>query len=240
MTKGYIKIDRSLLAYLDRSQPLSKFEAIIDILQSVVGSDYYDVTTHGKRVRLAKGHVILSISDCQRRWNWTPMAVRLFIQRLIADGVLTSKGTINNVGTVYLVANTLNNTHNNILNALNTNGFSVTNNTPNSTPNNTPHLSYKEVIIKKKEKERNFSVSPDQWKRFKRWAAQNIPAISGQITPQRYAEMKDTAEGDTNDMGQALIYICYTTKDLSTYDTIVKTKPWKTDAPKSNASSQGA
>ena len=240
MTKGYIKIDRSLLAYLDRSQPLSKFEAIIDILQSVVGSDYYDVTTHGKRVRLAKGHVILSISDCQRRWNWSEKAVRLFLARLIADGILTPMAVLNKIGTVYKVAVTQKDTQKGIVNLLNVSDINDVRGTQEGTQEDGHHLSYKEVIIKKKEKERNFSVSPDQWKRFKRWAAQNIPAISGQITPQRYAEMKDTAEGDTNDMGQALIYICYTTKDLSTYETIVKAKPWKTDAPKSNASSQGA
>lgn len=238
MSKGFIKIDRSLLAYIDRTKPLSRFEAITDIIQSAVGSDELVVTTHGIKVRLSKGHLIMSIADCQRRWNWSEKAVRLFIARLISDGVLTKVGQISKVGTVYNVVGMQKDTIKGIVNYLIVNNLNNTKGTDEGTDEGTTHLSYKDKITKKKEKRKNFNVSDEQWKRFTAWAGQNIPGIAGQITAELYGRMMEDAK-DTSEMAEALIHIAHNGISIDKYTDIIKQKPW-TEGHRSSGSSREA
>lgn len=230
--RGFVKIDRTLLELIDRTQPLSKFEAAIDIVQYAMLKDSV-VTSHGTKVELHKGQVLLSLYDCQKRWNWTKKAVRCFIATLCGSGFLAYVGNVCNVGSVYNVyAETLMGTLRGTPNTLEDNELSSTEGTPKGTPKGTPHLILNKKINKKKEKEKEKeSFGPgmptkEQWFRFRNWAAQNAPNILRQITPTQYETMRQQAGGDTGTMAEALTYMEHKRLGIDKYNETLTDKPW--------------
>lgn len=225
--KGYVKIDRNLLALIDRQRPLSRFDAAIDIIQLMTAKDLI-VPTHGVKVRLAKGQVILSVSDCMKRWNWNNRrSTQEFICYLIGINLITPVATISKVGTIYQVSTNMStNMSTNNMQEINMLGNQVS--TQASTENATNYLLYQERILSKK---KNLSISsdsptPEQWFRFINWAGQNIPKMARQITPELLTDMQRIS-GNNGMLAEALTWMEHKDISIDQYQNIINTQPWK-------------
>lgn len=229
--RGFVKIDRTLLELIDRTQPLSKFEAVVDIVQMATLKETV-VESHGVKVTLQKGQVLLSFYDCQRRWDWTKKAVRYFITTLCGCGFLAYGGTIAKVGSVYDVnVEPLGGTLRGTINTLEDNELSDSKGTNKGTNKGTKHLIIKKKNKKKEKEKEKESFGPgmptkEQWFRFRNWAAQNAPNILRQITPTQYETMRQQAGGDTGTMAEALTYMEHKRLGIDKYNETLTDKPW--------------
>lgn len=105
MTHGWIPAYRKLFNREDwlrptKKHPAGRREAWLDLCQQAQHHGY----DHVDGIRLARGEVLVSLSNLEKRWAWTRMRVRWFLDRLSCN---TMVSIVRNTpqGTVYRIVN---------------------------------------------------------------------------------------------------------------------------------------
>lgn len=108
MDNGFIPLYRRIFEHplWCEDRPYSRFEAWIDLLQS---ARFEDTTTkkiiNGKVICWNRGQLPISISYLEKRWNWTPKRVRVFLKMLENEGMITKGIAKGNPTTILTVCN---------------------------------------------------------------------------------------------------------------------------------------
>jgi len=91
--KNFIPINRKLFSHYfwEEKRTYSKFEAWLDILQTVSFKDNNKNLIHGVLCKWNKGQFPISIIFLCNRWNWREKKVRNFLKLLENDKMITLK-----------------------------------------------------------------------------------------------------------------------------------------------------
>jgi len=229
MTRGFVKIDRRCFDYIDRARPLTKFEALADLFQLTVNTTSLVLKTHGVSVKLAHGQVLLSYSDCRKRWGWSMKAVRTFIDNMVGAEIIVPQAIIPKVGTVYMLGAQKDSTQKGTVKVLDASHLRESEDNNKGAIQGTPYLLDQDNNIYKKENSSFFPkiTSPEdaQYHRFETWAQQCLPPHARPADRAMFFDMLREA-GSPNVMADALIYMAAYDIPLSEYSTTLNQKQW--------------